>query len=130
MVLHYQHPPDLTKGRKNRRRERPGARKRHSLHNDINDGLNLASDYTIVLPFKTHRSGMRQHQAYERNWKARKDREHEQRLAVVDREKRANMDRQREEYTRLFGAGEDDSLCESMLSVVYSLWGSIDYVDP
>lgn len=142
MVLH-QHPPHAPPlkppSRKNRRRERPGARKRHALHNEVSEGITLASDPSIYLPYETHRPGLRQlqhqHQAYsyERNWKAWKAREQEQ---AAERERRAERQRQRqrEEYDRLFGvgsrSGEDEGLCESMLGVVYSLWGGIDYVDP
>jgi len=46
----------------------------------------------------------------------------------------AEMDRMQldQEQIKLFGGDVDDdvSLCESMLQVVFRLWGGIDYMDP
>lgn len=108
-----------------RRRIRPGARKRHALKghalqghlsSELREGLGMARDQTLSLPCE---SPLRQN--YERSWRAWKTRESEQRTEL-----------QEKEHYRLFGGEVDDdvSLCSSMLDVVYSLWGDIDYTDP
>lgn len=115
--------------RQNRRRERPGARKRHALAlkeglaHELAEGMSLAYDYTI--PVFTGARGSVLQQNYDRNWRAWKTREAEQR--AVDKQRRDN-----ESYLRLFGGDVDDdvSLCKNMLGVVFSLWGDIDYTDP
>lgn len=116
---------------KNRRRVRPGARKRHALahkgymSDELNEGMGMAHDHTLSLPSESPVSPLRQN--YERSWRAWKAREAEQR--AVERERTELEDK---EHYRLFGGEVDDdvSLCNSMLDVVYSLWGDIDYTDP
>lgn len=133
-------PSQAQAQRKNRRRERPGARKRHALAlaHEVAEGMDMALDHT-PLPFQhSHlpsHAQTRQHQ-YDRSWKAWKAKEVEaeelkRKQQMVDSKERARQ-QEKEAYTRLFGGGEDDdvSLCANMLGVVYSLWGGIDYVDP
>lgn len=115
--------------RKNRRRERPGARKRHALsrkldlHADYNEGALLAHDPSL-FPFDGHMSPG-QHPSLEQSWLAW--------LAHEDGKARAETPHEEEdEQCRLFGGDADDdvSLCAHMLKVVYALWGDIDYTDP
>ena len=135
-------PSQAQAQRKNRRRERPGARKRHALAlaNEVAEGMDMALDHT-PLPFQhSHlpsHAQPRQHQ-YDRSWKAWKAKEamaeemkREMEKAKGRKEEKARQ-QEREAYTRLFGGEADDdvSLCVNMLGVVYSLWGGIDYVDP
>lgn len=131
-----------TPQRKNRRRERPGARKRHALAlaHEVAEGMSIASDFLFDFPLPNHHShaSPRQHLNYDRNWKAWKQREEESREAAMDSDRHSASARARgrenEEFKRLFGGGEDDdvSLCENMLGVVYSLFGQgcTDYIDP
>lgn len=135
MVL-IPHPPP----RKTRRRERPGARKRHALAAEMAEGMSLAVDSSFILPSEApHQSRPRQHHShshanhYERNWKAWKAREAETRAALIRQERIKEIERREaEEHQRLFGgeSNDDVSLCENMLEVVYSLFGGLDYVDP
>jgi len=120
--------------RKNRRRERPGARKRHALAHkegltqELNEGISMAHDCTLSLPFESRASPLRPN--YERSWRAWKAREAGQRAA--DKERAERVESEEKEQYRLFGGEVDDdvSLCRNMLDVVYSLWGDIDYTDP
>jgi hypothetical protein len=127
--------PPLPYHRQNRRRERPGARKRHALAHkesisaELEDGYLLARDSTLSFPYEHKTPPLRQN--YDRSWQRWKARETEQRV-------REEEDRQRrvkemaEEQLRMFGGEvqDDVSLCLSMLGVVYSLWGDVDYTDP
>lgn len=127
-------PSSQTSHRKNRRRERPGARKRHALAlaHEVAEGISMASDFSLDPPLHHSHSQSCQHHQYDRNWKAWKAREAENRAAIAEKEKHSAREKEREAYTRLFGGEADDdvSLCENMLGVVYSLWGGIDYIDP
>jgi hypothetical protein len=121
-------PTPTTSFRKNRRRERPGARKRHALsrkldlHADFNEGALLAHDASL-FPFDGHITA-EHHPSLEQSWLAW--------LAHEDEKARASSQREEEEQRRLFGGDADDdvSLCAHMLGVVYALWGDIDYTDP
>lgn len=115
---------------KNRRRERPGARKRHALANkgglsrELSEGARLAHDPSLQLPFEYRPSPLRQ--SLDLSWRVWKAQE-----AGAGAEQRDTESDEREQR-RLFGGEVDDdvSLCANMLGVVYSLWGDIDYTDP
>ncbi|TVY55568.1 hypothetical protein LCER1_G004004 [Lachnellula cervina] len=119
--------------RQNRRRERPGSRSRRtitrksSIQNEYTEGLLDAYDSSVSLPSdKTRPSPLLRenfHQTWQR-WKAREAEEKELELEKLQLEQA--------EQQRLYGGevSDDVSLCPAMLSVVMSLFGDIDYIDP
>lgn len=121
-------PPE----RKNRRRERPGARARRALNrkyalsSEISEGINLALSST-VLPTTSNLPRC----SCEDELRRAKETEE------VMYEYQAMLDRERAEVKleqrRFFGGDEADddvSLLPAMLDVVHFLWGGIDYTDP
>jgi hypothetical protein len=119
--------------RKNRRRERPGSRTRHSLsrkeafRHDCAEGLAVARDANIHLPFEYAKPSPLRRQTFDQSWQKWKAREAEQKIQA-ERERVELENEQR----RLFGGdvGDDVSLCLAMLDVVRYLFGGLDYIDP
>lgn len=119
--------------RQNRRRERPGARSRHSLarkegiQHDLADGISTARDSTVVLPFEYAKPSPMLRQNFDQSWMRWKARDAQQKLK--DEKARQELEN---EQRRLFGGDVDDdvSLLPAMLDVVVFLWGDIDYTDP
>jgi hypothetical protein len=119
--------------RQNRRRERPGSRTRHALSRkeaiqyDCAEGLAIARDATVLLPFENSKPSPLRRQTFDQSWQRWKAREAEQKLQA-ETEKMELENEQR----RLFGGEIDDdvSLCRAMLDVVRYLFGGLDYIDP
>jgi hypothetical protein len=119
--------------RQNRRRVRPGSRTRHALSRkeairyDCAEGLAVARDASILLPFEYPKPSPLRRQTFEQSWQRWKAREAEQKLqAEIEKTELENDQR------RLFGGdvGDDVSLCLAMLDVVRYLFGGLDYIDP
>ena len=120
--------------RQNRRRERPGSRTRRTITRkanvqyDLNEGLLNARDATVSLPSdKTRPSPLRQNfdQSWQR-WKARQA--EEKALEEMDK---MQLEKEQELLLRA-ELGDDANLIpeSAMLSVVFHLFGDIDYIDP
>jgi hypothetical protein len=129
--------PPLPYHRQNRRRERPGARKRHalsrkeSLASELADGVLLARDTSISFPSEHPRPSPLLRQNFDASWRRWKAREAEQR-AHEHLKRSREMESVEMEQCRVFGGEVDDdvSLCANMLDVVRFLWGDVDYTDP
>ena len=116
---------------KNRRRERPGSRTRRTLTRkatvrcDVFEGVLHAHDAENYLPSdKARPSPLGQN--FDRNWQRWKARQAEQKAL-------AEMDSMQSEHEQLqFEVRDDTTLIpdEAMFSVVLSLFGDIDYIDP
>lgn len=121
--------------RQNRRRERPGSRTRRTITRkanvqfDLSEGLLDARDTSVSLPSDKTRPSPLLRQNFDQSW---------QRWAAIQAEEKAlaEMDRMQSELEQqlLFGGelGDDVSLIpeSAMLSVVFRLFGDIDYIDP
>jgi hypothetical protein len=121
--------------RQNRRRERPGSRSRRSItrksqiHDTCLEGLYDARDASLYLPSVKSTPSPLLRQSFDQSWERWKAREAEEKaLAELDK---THLDLEQEQR-RLFGGdvGDDVSLCESMLQVVWHLFGGLDYADP
>lgn len=119
--------------RRNRRRERPGSRSRRSItrksqiHDTCLEGLYDARDASLYLPSVKASPSLLLRQSFDQSWERWKAREAEEKsLAELDKTQLEL------EQRRLFGGDVDDdvSLCESMLQVVFHLFGGLDYADP
>jgi len=121
--------------RQNRRRERPGSRIRKTrkshiqscIQDDYNEGILDGRDSSLSLPSDRSRPSPLLRQNFDQSWQRWKAKQAEEKAV-------AEMDRMQldQEQIKLFGGDVDDdvSLCESMLQVVFRLWGGIDYMDP
>jgi hypothetical protein len=130
--------------RQNRRRERPGSRSRRAvprksllqesiLIQDAIDGAYDSRDATLAQPhIKTTPSPLLR-QSFDQSWEKWKAREAQQKAqAKLEKTLQNDMTQLELEQLQLFGGdvGDDVSLCESMLQVVFHLFGGIDYADP
>jgi hypothetical protein len=138
-MLYSAEPPDIQVPyhRQNRRRERPGARTRHALSRKeglshlVQEGVSVARDKSIILPFEQARPSPLLRQSFDQSWQRWKVR------GAVEKERerqRDEIESMKREQRRLFGSpgdGQDDvSSILGMLRVVRFLWGDVDYVDP
>jgi hypothetical protein len=116
------------------RRSRPGMHERRSLTRketmsfDLAEGVSVAHDTSILLPFEFAKPSPLRRQTFDQSWQRWKAREAEQKVnAEIQRQELES------EQCRLFGGdiGDDVSLCPAMLDVVRFLFeGEIDYADP
>jgi hypothetical protein len=112
--------------RKNRRRERPGARTRKALstrenfQQEYTEGRDIANDRTFQLPTEQYLPCSCSICKCEREYD------------WAQMRKEDEIDELENEQRRLFGGdvGDDVSLLPAMLDVVRFLWGDIDYTDP
>jgi hypothetical protein len=130
--------------RQNRRRERPGSRSRRAvprksllqeslLIQEAIEGTYDSRDATVPQPhIKTTPSPLLR-QSFDQSWEKWKAREAQQKAqAKLEKTLQNDMTQLELEQLQLFGGdvGDDVSLCESMLQVVFHLFGGIDYADP
>lgn len=114
----------------------------HIFSVDVADGVEVARDSSIALPFEYAQPSPLRRRTFEQSWQIWKAREAS---AQADRDAEIEAQRFREreseskrremesEQCRLFGGdvGDDVSLCPAMLDVVRFLFGGeIDYDDP
>jgi hypothetical protein len=119
--------------RQNRRRERPGSRSRRTItrksniQNEYTEGLLDAYDSSVTLPSDKARPSPLLRENFHQNWQRWKAREAEEKALELEK-----LQLEQEEQQRLYGGdvSDDVSLCPAMLSVVMSLFGDIDYIDP
>ncbi|TVY14495.1 hypothetical protein LARI1_G009014 [Lachnellula arida] len=119
--------------RQNRRRERPGSRSRRtitrksSIQNEYTEGLLDAYDPSVSLPSDKTRPSPLLRENFHQTWQKWKAREAEERALQLEK-----LQLEQAEQQRLYGGevSDDVSLCPAMLSVVMSLFGDIDYIDP
>ncbi len=118
--------------RQNRRREGPGSRARRTLTRkanlrfDCSEEIHDALDVSLVLPSDKARPSPLLRQNFDQSWQRWKTRQVEE----GEREKALMI----QEQLRLFGGDLDEDVSaipdETMLDVVYRLFGDIDYIDP
>ncbi|TVY26337.1 hypothetical protein LHYA1_G005431 [Lachnellula hyalina] len=119
--------------RQNRRRERPGSRSRRtitrksSIQNEYTEGLLDAYDSSVYLPSDKARPSPLLRENFHQTWQRWKAREAEEMALQLEK-----VQLEQAEQQRLYGGevSDDVSLCPAMLSVVMSLFGDIDYIDP
>jgi hypothetical protein len=115
--------------RQNRRRERPGSRTRRTLNHKTNlhfnytEGIQDALDTSVPLPSDKTRPSPLLRQNFDQSWQRWKARQQAEEKALMI-----------QEQLRLFGGDLDEDVSlipdETMLSVVFRLFGDIDYIDP
>lgn len=130
--------------RQNRRRERPGSRSRRAAPRKsllqesflIQDTIESTCDFRDVAlpqPHVTATPSPLLRQSFDQSWQRWKAREAQQKAQEeLEKTLQDDMTQLELEQLQLFGGdvGDDVSLCESMLQVVFHLFGGIDYADP